>query len=174
MLAFEDTNERACQASRNGDEAILMEMMARGNFEIDYKEVQFPHYTPLLNACSGGNAGCAALLISGRADVNVTNDLGRTPLMVAADSRHYGYDPTDLLQSLLHSGADLTKKDKQGWSAIDHAMSDANRNDSSSIAVKLLVSQSPLGQQLLDLLQQHSFDRFTEAVLESIDPTCSC
>ena len=85
--------------------------------------------------------------------------------MVAADSRHYGYDPTDLLQSLLHSGADLTKKDKQGWSAIDHAMSDANRNDSSSIAVKLLVSQSPLGQQLLDLLQQHSFDRFTEAVL---------
>ena len=71
--------------------------------------------------------------------------------------------------ALLDAGADLTMKDKGGFTAIEYA---AGRAHGKSVehyngpAVKLFLSQTPLGQQLFDLLQQHGVQRFTDAVLK--------
>jgi hypothetical protein len=58
----------------------------------------------------------ARLLLNGGAKVNSTDSFGRTPLMVAAQT-----GSVEGIKLLLSEGADATKKDESGESALDYA-----------------------------------------------------
>ena len=55
-------------------------------------------------------------LIQGGADVNQTNQLGKTPLFMAAAS-----DATDVIACLVRYNADVNAKDNKGWTPIFYA-----------------------------------------------------
>ena len=163
------TNEQACQASAQGDEALLQTAIARPDFQPNYKQADAPRFTALHLACASKVQAALDSLIARGVDVNAVTDDGTTPLMLAANRPKKGENPCPILQALLDAGADLTMKDKGGFTAIEYA---AGRAHGKSVehyngpVVKLFLSQTPLGQQLFDLLQQHGYQRFMDAVLK--------
>ena len=165
-----DTNEYACCLSAQGDEDRLQTEIARPDFQPNYRQAISPHFTALHLACASKSVGCVRLLIARGVDVNAVTDDGTTPLMQAAiDPNGWDRNPCPILQALLDAGADLTMKDKGGFTAIEYAAGRAHGKSAEHYngpAVKLFLSQTPLGQQLFDLLQQHGFQRFMDAVLK--------
>ncbi|MGA9040033.1 MAG: ankyrin repeat domain-containing protein [Terriglobales bacterium] len=63
-----------------------------------------------------GCANVVRFLLDQRVDVNQTNDVGATALMLAVDS-----DSPETVHLLVQAGADVEAKDKQGRNAIDRA-----------------------------------------------------
>jgi outer membrane protein assembly factor BamB len=53
------------------------------------------------------------------ADVNATDEYGRTALMLAAESLSV-YGKKDIIEALVQHGADVSLKDPHGWTATDH------------------------------------------------------
>lgn len=70
---------------------------------------------------SGAPAGVIVPLKGAAADLNTTDDLGRTPLMLAAANANI-----DFVFALLDNGAAVWTKDSQGMDAREHALA---RND---------------------------------------------
>jgi len=66
-----------------------------------------------MHACSGGHKEIAQRLLSKGADANAADDLGWTPLMLAA-----GKGDADLVKMLIKTGADPKAKDIYGQSAV--------------------------------------------------------
>jgi len=57
------------------------------------------------------------LVLSGTINVNMQNDAGNTPIIVASD---YGH--SQIVKILLNNGADPNIENKNGWTAIDFAV----------------------------------------------------
>jgi len=57
------------------------------------------------------------LVLSGTINVNMQNDAGNTPLIVASD---YGH--SQIVKILLNNGADPNIENKNGWTAVDFAV----------------------------------------------------
>jgi len=70
-----------------------------------------------------------ALLLANKADVNVTNENGRTPLHYAATQNH-----TDLVELLLANQADVNAKDIEGKTPLSLAL----RNKRNTAVAELL------------------------------------
>ena len=67
----------------------------------------------LLKACRIGDVERAALMISGGADVNQTNDDGCTPLFIAS-----WYGRTKVVEKLLEAGADVNQATNNGMTPL--------------------------------------------------------
>ncbi len=76
---------------------------------------QQPPETPLQYAAELGDRRMTALLIERGARVNAPGPTGRTAL-------HYAIGHLDVLQMLLHKGADANARDRDGASALDEAV----------------------------------------------------
>ena len=61
------------------------------------------------------------LLVNQRADINVKDNGGWTPLHIAVSNKNDA-----LVKALISSGADLTIKDESGWTPLHRAVSDEN------------------------------------------------
>jgi len=86
-------------------------------------------YTPLLYAAREGCALCAAALLDGGADIDLTDLWGQTPLLMALLNLHY-----DTAALLIARGADIRQWDWWGrtalYNAIDlHLLPGSNRGD---------------------------------------------
>jgi len=86
-------------------------------------------YTPLLYAAREGCVECAAALLDGGADINLTDLWGQTPLHLATLNLHY-----DTAALLIERGADVKRWDWWGrtalYNAIDlHQMTSSSRGD---------------------------------------------
>lgn len=64
------------------------------------------------------------LCVKKGADINDTNALGQTPLMVAIEARDENF-----IRKLIESGAELLKKDASGNTAFDYAKAMTETND---------------------------------------------
>ena len=78
-------------------------------------------YTPLMIACHHHNLNIISTLLMYGADVNATCNKGYTALMIAIKSR--SYDILDIVELLIHHGADKTIKNKEGLDALHYANS---------------------------------------------------
>ena len=74
-------------------------------------------------AASAGATDVAKSLVTSGADVNASRDDGMTPVMLAVVAGHLD----TAVQLALSSGADLTRVDTAGRSALAHAISASNR-----------------------------------------------
>lgn len=74
--------------------------------------------TPLLLAAHNGHKDVAQLLLTNKADVNVRDNWGDTPLHWAIMS----LSPRDLVELLLANGADVNARDKEGKSPLHLAV----------------------------------------------------
>lgn len=75
-------------------------------------------WTPLLLAAAEGYACQVKTLIEWGADVDVEDELGRTPLMLASAQ---SLEAQPKILTLLDHGADLQKRCHEGLTALDHA-----------------------------------------------------
>lgn len=67
---------------------------------------------PLIWACSSGDKGLVELLLYKKADVNICDEKGRTPLMCTRKNDN------DILPFLLYKGADINQADYDEWTPL--------------------------------------------------------
>ena len=102
-------------AVREGDVAAVQMLVAKG------ADLNAPSggnkWSPLLHAVHKNQLGTAKALLDAGADVDRAAPSGMTPLMMAA-----GYGNTEMVALLVAHRADLRKKNKDGESAYDLAL----------------------------------------------------
>jgi ankyrin repeat protein len=79
-------------------------------------------YGELLTATAGGNLDMVKYLIENGAPVDVDGYKNDTALMIAVKKQY-----VDIINFLLEAGADVTKKEKNGKTALDYADEGSNR-----------------------------------------------
>lgn len=89
--------------------------------------------TALLAACTRTDMRCIRLLAQRGANVNATDESGRTPLIVAAEAN---YVPA--IKFLLSRGAEVNRKDKQGGTALSSSKTSRMGATSQSSVIRLL------------------------------------
>lgn len=103
------------QAVHDNDENRLVELIGRG---ADINETNIIGANALMVACSFGHDHIAKKLINEGIDINFQMDAtGNTALMRAAEN---GKD--DCLMLLLNHGADISRRDKDGMTALMYAV----------------------------------------------------
>lgn len=83
------------------------------------------------------------------ADINAVDEYGQTALMLAAESLRV-YNKKDIVALLLDRGADITIKDPEGWTAVEHffiVSYDAMTTGVSDGVVLLLKAQEKASQK---------------------------
>ena len=116
---IEDLVEKAVEAARNDSSSALMTYLRRG-VEADARSKSlYGHNRTLLHFAAARNSiQCLDLLIFKKADVNAIDDLGRTPLFLAARNGQ-----VEAVRNLIAAGADKSIEDKSGQLASDLAAS---------------------------------------------------
>jgi uncharacterized protein len=79
--------------------------------------------TALHYAVGNGHKDAVELLLSKKAEVNVTDDTGATPLSWAAGAGH-----KDMAKLLLAGKADVNSRDNSGWTPLDIASHEAHKD----------------------------------------------
>jgi len=97
-------------AAMKGREDIVRVLIERG------AALDPEGWTPLHYAAAGDARAIVALLLARGVRVDPRAPNGRTPLMLAAS-----YASEDMVDQLLHAGADPVARDKQGLGAVDLA-----------------------------------------------------
>lgn len=105
-------------AGFKGDNVLCLQKLLEAGSDINVKDNE--GNTALAHAALGGNLNCVQTLIKAGSykHVNISNMLGKTPLMLAARSKG---DNILCLQILLESGAYADVRDWCGWTALMHA-----------------------------------------------------
>ncbi|XP_066529772.1 fibronectin type 3 and ankyrin repeat domains protein 1-like isoform X4 [Hoplias malabaricus] len=107
----------------DGGHLPVIDYMIQDGCELDVRDT-VSHWTPLMRVSAmSGNAAVASLLIRARADVNVRDKNGKTPLMVAVLNNH-----EELVQLLLDNGADHLVKNEFGSGAAEMAKAFGRQN----------------------------------------------
>lgn len=75
-----EVDKELCRAARDGNERRVRELIALG---ANVDTVHGP-FTPLVNAARGNHASCCLALLDAGADVDLPEEQGQAPLMVAA------------------------------------------------------------------------------------------
>lgn len=81
------------------------------------KPLDYGGFSPLLYAAREGCIECAAALLDGGADIEMSDPWAQTPLMLATMNMHY-----DTAALLIERGADVRRFDWWGRSALYHAI----------------------------------------------------
>lgn len=87
----------------------------------DVNKVDYNHWTPLHYAAQDGLYSIAEVLISSGAEINVKDDYGKSPLLVAAFNYPIG-DSEKVIKLLLKKGADKFLKNNYGISPYSMAI----------------------------------------------------
>ncbi|KAI8496456.1 hypothetical protein Bbelb_257550 [Branchiostoma belcheri] len=118
QLDFNDKLENGLrplhQAAREGSDARIHRLISNNPAEVDGKE-PVKGLNPLHFAAAAGNIGAVEKLVAeGSANVNQTSKAGSTPLFLACQ-----YDHLDVVQYLIHCGADVNHSSKdEGETAL--------------------------------------------------------
>jgi ankyrin repeat protein len=116
-VQIKDSSETVMfHAAFNGNSKLVSALVKRGA-RTDGKDQE--GWTPLHAATLRGDVGSVKALLNAGAKVNVLDDHGLTPLLLGI---HQGYgDQAAIVDLLVTAGADLSKTDKYGRSALDLA-----------------------------------------------------
>ena len=87
----------------------------------DVNETDYNHWTPLHYAAQDGLYSIAEVLISSGAEIDVKDDYGKSPLLVAAFNYPIG-DSEKVIKLLLKNGADKFLKNDYGISPYSMAI----------------------------------------------------
>jgi ankyrin repeat protein len=123
---------KSCQAAKDGNVALLRNLIAGGsnvNSKLDVYDSTPLHYTS-----SHGKTEATRLLISCGANVNATNRDLKTPLHMAASN---GFAST--IRCLVESGGSLTMKNCDGQTPLDCA--EQWGNTETSAALKQIIAE---------------------------------
>lgn len=121
-------------ALSNRDNRQCLQKLLSAGADIDKKDSD--GHTALSHAARVGNAGHIQVLLNAscRRHVNICNNHGQTPLMLAA--RTVG-DKIGCLRELLNRGADIYMKDDNDKTALDHAVEAGNKECENILRQKL-------------------------------------
>ncbi len=97
------------------DPAMVEYLITRG---ADPNEVDDEKMSVLDWATIGNNTGMVQLLLGKGARVNQVDNFGMTPLLYAAS---VDFGETTVLEKLIAAGADVSAKNKEGWTGLDLA-----------------------------------------------------
>ncbi len=110
-------NTPLLHAARGGRTRIL-ELLLDHGADVNARNDQ--DWNALMQSCMGGNVKAAALLVARGSEVNLRGkekEAGATPLMLACWK-----DSVEIVNLLLHNGADVHFKDTEGKTAIERVM----------------------------------------------------
>lgn len=107
----------------------IADLLIKSGYNVDLKDKY--GFTPIHVAVMYNNYQVAEVLCD-YADLNITDNELKTPLMYAARDSYY--INIDILKLLLNKGANINKTDEGGWSALDYAV----KNDDIEIIRELL------------------------------------
>jgi len=116
-MANSQLGEALHSAAQHGDDEAMERLLLQGT-PPDWTNTFGD--TALFYATANGYPRCIALLAMHRADVNLPNDLGGTPLMEAASNKYNNRRPC--LELLLALRANPDMRDTSGESALDKAL----------------------------------------------------
>jgi hypothetical protein len=114
-------------AIAKGDEDDLKNHLLLG---ADINETNAQGWTPLHFAAVRGQAGCAKVLVSQGARLDMRTGTEKTPLHFAADR---GF--LEITETLLAGGADLAARDDEGWTPLHYA-AEKDRVDVAACLIK--------------------------------------
>ena len=100
----------ACQ---KGDDTTVAELLRCG---ADPNITDSASISPLHHAVMAGSENCLRLLMAAKAELEVKDSYGRTPLSYAAWNR------SGVFEVLLELGADMETQDRDGWIPIHYAI----------------------------------------------------
>lgn len=110
--------EKAEKLMKWGDEIIAVLLKTELDLEIKDKDER----TALLWAAATGKESLVKILLTGRiegkADINATNDRGKTALHLAVESK---MNRVAVIKLLLQHGADISAQSDGGWTALHNA-----------------------------------------------------
>jgi ankyrin repeat protein len=98
-------------------ETNVIEKCLESGANVNWTSPEFEYNTALHFCCDKGHESCLEILLKAGADVNASNLVGQTPLMLAASKKH-----TRMARLLLNAGAKPNVKDKVGSTAIVYAV----------------------------------------------------
>lgn len=110
----------------------LTKLLIAKGANIEIVDNSIDHATPLLFACHKGSADTVAILLENGAEIEARDDLGKTPLIVAALSG----SNASIIDLLLDFHADIDNCDREGMTALAWASKNGNLS-----VVKLLVNR---------------------------------
>ncbi|GAB4272059.1 MAG: hypothetical protein Kow0065_21470 [Methylomicrobium sp.] len=145
------TRQQFIEAVSAGDQS-LVDLFIRGG--MSPKTTDEKGNSLLLMALRNGFSIVSHILIKAGADVDVSDRLGFTPLLLACGKTTTGYQ--EIAKTLIHKGADVNVRDPLGWSPLLLAVS----NGSIDVARMLLVYganpkvKTKKGESLTDIAQQ--------------------
>jgi len=109
ILVTDNPKALLIKAAEEGDVNIIKELQGSQKIDINFLDDQGK--SPLGCAASKGHYEAVKLLVDSGADVNMPNNDGETPLILAADNK-------DIAEFLVDRGADFYATDKLGASAL--------------------------------------------------------
>ncbi|MCL9683275.1 Dot/Icm T4SS effector AnkG/AnkZ/LegA7 [Legionella maioricensis] len=134
-------NSPLLTAIYQGRREVVKTMLASTHFRINQRHKK-NGATLLHLACKYGGAGMVEdLLEMKRIDINAQDNKGRTPLMIACQSTIITNEAA-LFGLLLNKGASLVIKDKEGLTALDHAIRNKHTFAIKMIKIKLQTQRS--------------------------------
>ena len=113
-MADSDIHERLFNASIDGDDTRVRELLAAGADPDKYKDSDCD--TALLEAAARGRESIVSILIQHGADLNIQDDNGWTALHYAAANER-----NEITEILIKAGADLNIQNNEGKTPIQAA-----------------------------------------------------
>ncbi len=117
-------NIQLIAASKNGDVQTAHQILSQNpQLNVNAKSTSKDGNTALIWAAKNGSRQIVEELLAQHADINITNNAGQTPCLLAAASNHL-----DVLKLLIHHGANVNQADQQGYRALMKAVENDNQD----------------------------------------------
>ena len=152
----------------NVDIEIIKDLIEKG---VDINLQDADGWTALFAACNDGNAQLTDILLNADADPNISTNEGTwegiSPLMRASQTGNH-----EIVKLLIQKGADVNKKDQDGWTAL-HWACDEQRDGHDQVVDLLLQANADVNicstVAKLSPLMLACDDKFPQAVKSLLD-----